>query len=134
LSVWWGPYELNPRGGITMDTRTDHILGNIAKELSTLADVADNIDRICAEIVPDSCVLLESQSHGLQSVDLLRQTLECLSFLVDNLADQNSLANEVPIASLTKNIYLGRIREICVSSAGKAQPAQSHADSEVTLF
>jgi len=120
-----------------MDTRTDRILSNIAKELATLADVADNIDQICAEIVPDSCVLLESQSHGLQSVDLLRQTLECLSFLVDNLAEQNSFPSDIPVESLVKNIYLGRIRDICVSAVGNTQVAQSsemRTNSDVTLF
>jgi len=134
--VWWGLYNLNSGGG-AMNTRTDQILSNIAKELAILADVADNIDQICAEIVPDSCVLLKSQSHGLQSVDLLRQTLECLSFLVDNLAEQNSFPSDIPVESLVKNIYLGRIRDICGSAADNeklAQSSQVNARSEVTLF
>jgi len=96
-----------------MACRANSVLANISRELAKLAETAEGIDGICAELAPRMGALDKEYSVGLQSIDVLRQSLECLSVLIGNLAEQDTFSEEVPVELLKRSIYLEHIKALC---------------------
>ncbi|MEQ9258176.1 MAG: hypothetical protein RIG84_03665 [Roseovarius sp.] len=91
------------------------VLTNTAAELEHLAMKASEID----EAVGDMLVSGGQGMAGLpmvllQDVDLLRQTVDCLQILMNNIARQGACACGVSSSAVAEGIYLEAVRKRCL--------------------
>lgn len=91
------------------------VLSNMARELDALASLAGNIDHALG-FVPMGSDIDRQTREALQKVDLLRQSLECFSHYVGNLArqvhetalvDPALAAQDLPLRDLARNLVSG---------------------------
>lgn len=94
----------------------DATLGNIANELARLSAIAAMVDETMGDVIVK--MGLNDQEHvtALQDVDLLRQSLDCLAVLVNNLAGQQELSMGVHTGEAGEGVYLRDLRDACLAS------------------
>ena len=99
------------------------VLANTAQELERLAAKASGID----EVVGDMLVAGKGARPSvalLQDVDLLRQSVDCMQILIENLAREQICDCQVPADGAMQGIYLESIRKACVVAAAVAAAAE----------
>lgn len=108
------------------------VLESLARELDRLASLAGNIDTAVGR-VPIPAELNGETVAALQRVDFLRQSLECLTVYVDNLAGQ---VNDTVVVSPASAAAMLPLRDLARDLVGKAGPDSHamHADGHDTCF
>jgi len=94
----------------------DKVLANTAVEIERMAEKAAELDGLVAEMVLQSGPLTREGAEALQDVDRLRQSLECMVFLVRNLAAGAGGSCEVEAEAAAEGIYLRDFKETCMGA------------------
>lgn len=92
------------------------VLANTAQEIERLARVANAVDETVADLVAAPGPATPDQVERLQSVDLLRQSLECLGVLMRNLAEAESGETTVAPETAGHGLFLRDLRDACLSA------------------
>ena len=108
------------------------VLESMARELDRLANLAGHIDTAVGR-VPISADLSGDTLAALQRVDFLRQSLECLTVYVGNLAGQ---INDTVVVSPAIAAATLPLRNLADDLAGKSGPDNHamHVDGHDTCF
>lgn len=108
------------------------VLENMARELDRLASLAGDIDTAVGR-VPISADLNGETLSALQRVDFLRQSLECLTLYVGNLAGQ---LHETVVVNPENAAAALPLRDLACDLVGNARSDNlaRHLDSHDTCF
>lgn len=108
------------------------VLENMARELDRLASLAGHIDSAVGH-VPISSDMTGETMATLQRVDLLRQSLECLTHYVGSLAGQ---VNESVLVNPVNAAEALPLRDLARDLAGDEAPegATTHSDRYDPFF
>lgn len=101
---------------------------NAAREIERMADLARNIDEAVGSVSVSGGEFPLPQAITLQQVDLLRQSLECMTQFIGQIADQADDAHLVCVETAVQGIPL---KDLAASLRGHALVPQ---DTEDTHF
>lgn len=96
-------------GTLVLDT----ILANVADELRAMAVAARSIDEAAGDMVARGPADA-APAAVLQEVDRVRQSLDCLHILMENLARAGCGRGAVAVADAADGVYLEAIRKRCL--------------------
>lgn len=88
-----------------------NVLRNGAAEVSALKSMAIELDHALGAMLTKPGTEARIDSRTLQSMDALRQGIECVEILFNNLAGSVDSAQTVPVAPVAANIFLRDMKE-----------------------
>ncbi|MEL7011785.1 MAG: hypothetical protein AAFO72_00750 [Pseudomonadota bacterium] len=96
------------------------VLENMAREVGILAQKAYAIDEAMGDAICATNALEALPLELTQDVDLMRQSADCVTILLRNLAtmtaDGAHLEDRLDAAALTKGVYLSAIRDRVIAA------------------
>ena len=96
------------------------VLENMAREVDILAQKAFAIDEAIGDAICTADALEALPLELTQDVDLMRQSAECVTILLKNLAtmtvDGPYPADRLDAAALTEGVYLSAIRDRVIAA------------------
>lgn len=107
------------------------VLANLATECDKLAGLAGEIDLALGQLALSEPGLDRNTRATLQQIDLLRQSLECISNYVEKLAKQVDTDLQVNPAAAAKELFLHDLARNLIS-AGSSEIHKS--DPEISFF
>lgn len=113
------------------DQPINSVLANLAVECDKLAALAGEIDRVIGRLTFSECAPETGASATLQRIDLLRQSLECVTEYLEELAEQVGDGLEVDPEQATRGL---KLRELAGNLAGAARPDGRNIDQEISFF
>lgn len=107
------------------------VLTNMATECDKLARLAGEIDAALGHLALSERGLDRSTCATLQQIDLLRQSLECISTYIEKLAEQFDADLQVNPAAAAKGLFLGNLAQNLISAGPREMP---NKDQETSFF
>jgi len=91
------------------------VLANAAREVEVMAVKASKIDEAIGDMLVN-CSAFGPQITLLQEVDMLRQSVDCIQILIDNLSRQELGDCQICPEQVGEGVYLEAIRRGCLDN------------------
>ncbi|MFN3954097.1 MAG: hypothetical protein ACK4LQ_06545 [Pararhodobacter sp.] len=111
------------------------VLLNAAREIERLSELAREIDEAVGTVSLSGAQIPLSQAQTLQRVDLLRQSLECMTEFIGQVAQQSNEGANICADAAVRNIPLRDLaRNLVAGPVGAAGGAAADGGQETLFF
>lgn len=116
-----------------MTTSETQMLARVARELSALKEMSDAVQHGLSDLIAEGAGT-NPETHGaLQRIDLLSQSLDCLSGVVSVLANGGSNGS-VDADAAVIDVYLHDLRGRLLGMETMSKEVSASDNDDVTLF
>lgn len=110
------------------------VLFNAAREIERLSELAREIDEAVGTVSLGGAQIPLPQAQTLQQVDLLRQSLECMTEFIGQVASQSQEEARICADAAVRNIPLRDLARNLVAGAVVAGGSTGSEGGQETLF